>query len=308
MKKASEKYSIPFSSVREHCYGIRTSRIRGARGVLTPEEEAQLGDWLVRMAEAGHDLSPTALKMKVSEITMTRPTPFRNGIPGGGWMRGWRRRHPKLSLRTAGALETARARGLCEENIMSFYNNLETLYTLHKYPPQRLWNVDETGCQTGRNGGGVVIAKTGARRVQSLIPDQREWLLVLICINAVGLSIPSFYIFRGKRFRQNYIERCEPRATMAIQPWAWMTSYLFSAWISHFIELVRRFDVISSEQRYLLILDGHNSHISLDVVHEAKSVGLDLVTLPSHTSHALQPLDVCVFKPFKQYFREYRDF
>jgi hypothetical protein len=58
----------------------------------------------------------------------------------------------------------------------------------------------------------------------------------------------------------------------------------------------------------LLMLDGHNSHISLDVVHEAKSARLDLLTLPSHISHTLQPLDVCVFKPFKQYFRECRDF
>jgi hypothetical protein len=55
-------------------------------------------------------------------------------------------------------------------------------------------------------------------------------------------------------------------------------------------------------------LDGHNSHLTLEVVHEAKSIGLDLLTFPSHTSHALQSLDVVVFKPFKQYFREYRDF
>jgi hypothetical protein len=52
------------------------------------EEEAQLADWFIKMTEAGHRLSPTALKMKVSEITMTRPTPFRNGVPGDGWMCG----------------------------------------------------------------------------------------------------------------------------------------------------------------------------------------------------------------------------
>ena len=58
----------------------------------------------------------------------------------------------------------------------------------------------------------------------------------------------------------------------------------------------------------MFILDGHSSHITLEVVHEARSAGLDLLTLPSHTSHALQPLDVAVFKPFKQYFSEYRDY
>ena len=95
---------------------------------------------------------------------------------------------------------------------------------------------------------------------------------------------------------------------MAMQPRAWMTSYLFSAWISHFIASIRRHSVISPEHRHLLILDGHNSHVTLEVARLAKNVGLDLITLPSHTSHALQPLDVSVFKPFKQYFREYRDY
>ena len=94
---------------------------------------------------------------------------------------------------------------------------------------------------------------------------------------------------------------------MAMQPRTWMTSYLFSAWILHFLESVSRVGCISPEHRHLLILDGHNSDVTLEVAVEAKKVGLDMVTLPSHTSHALQPLDVAAFKPFKQRFREYRD-
>jgi hypothetical protein len=39
---------------------------------------------------------------------------------------------------------------------------------------------------------------------------------MLTCINAAGESIPNFYIFRGKRFRRNYIQFCEEGATMAM--------------------------------------------------------------------------------------------
>jgi hypothetical protein len=99
MKKASEQFHIPYSSFREHCYSMRKSRIRGAPSVLSKEEEQQLTDWLIAMVERGYGFSPTALKMKVSEITMSRDTPFCEGIPGGGWMRGWRCRHPELTLR-----------------------------------------------------------------------------------------------------------------------------------------------------------------------------------------------------------------
>jgi hypothetical protein len=123
-----------------------------------------------------------------------------------------------------------------------------------------------SGAQAGKNGGGIVIARTGACRVHSIVPDQREWLSVLVCINAAGFSIPSFYIFRGKRFGQNYIQYCEAGATMSMQPRAWMTSYLFGAWVSRFIELVQEIGSISPEHRHLLILDGHISHVSVEVV------------------------------------------
>jgi hypothetical protein len=126
-----------------------------------------------------------------------------------------------------------------------------------------------------------VIARRGACHVHSIVPDQREWLSVLVCINAAKLAISSFYIFCRKHFRENYIQRCELGATMSIQPRAWMTPYLFSAWISHFIENVQRLGGISLDRYHLLILNRHNSHVTLDVVHEAKTTGLDLVTLSS---------------------------
>lgn len=53
--------------------------------------------------------------------------------------------------------------------------------------------------------------------------------------------------------------------------------------ISHFIASVCHFSTISHNHRHLLLLDGHCSHVTLEVMHEAKDVGLDLVTLPSYT-------------------------
>jgi hypothetical protein len=69
---------------------------------------------------------PSALKMKVYEITKNRWTPFKDGIPGGGWMRWFKQRHLELTLRAAQGLESARAKVLqCLENVQSLYENLE---------------------------------------------------------------------------------------------------------------------------------------------------------------------------------------
>jgi hypothetical protein len=152
-----------------------------------------------------------------------------------------------------------------------------------------------------------VLAKKESRGVYSVIPDEKEWLSVLACVNAAGSSIPSFYIFRGLRFRRNYIKDCENGATMAMQQKTWMIGFLFFNWLDHFITHVQALYGVSTTNRHLLIVDGHNSHVTIEVVKKAAKAGIDMVSLPSHTSHALQPLDVSVFKPFKTAFRFYRD-
>ena len=74
---------------------------------------------------------------------------------------------------------------------------------------------------------------------------------------------------------------------MAKQPNAWMTRWLFQSWIFHFIACLKRDPGIDEDNRHLLILDGYNSHVTLKLVTMAMGVGLDIISLPSHTSHAL---------------------
>ena len=59
---------------------------------------------------------------------------------------------------------------------------------------------------------------------------------------------------------------------------------------------------IPPSQPVLLVLDGHGSHITIDVTEFAQSNNIHLLCLLSHTSHILQPLDVGVFKYLKSFF------
>ncbi|MCO5609724.1 hypothetical protein L7F22_063956 [Adiantum nelumboides] len=74
---------------------------------------------------------------------------------------------------------------------------------------------------------------------------------------------------------------------MAMQKEARMIGELFQAWLEHFKTAIM--DDMGLESRHLLILDGHGSHVSLEVVGKAHEAGIDIVTLPAHTSHKLQP-------------------
>jgi hypothetical protein len=54
------------------------------------------------------------------------------------------------------------------------------------------------------------------------------------------------------------------------------------------------------EKRRLLILDGHGSHLTARFIAFCLDAHIDLVCLPPHTSHILQPLDVSLFGPLKR--------
>ena len=94
---------------------------------------------------------------------------------------------------------------------------------------------------------------------------------------------------------------------MGMQKNAWMTGHLFEKWLDHFIEYLQKRGDISPSNRHLSILDKHNFHVTIEVIEKAWALGIDMISLPSHTSHALQPLDVSCFKSFKQAFKVCRD-
>ena len=52
----------------------------------------------------------------------------------------------------------------------------------------------------------------------------------------------------------------------------------------------------------MLFVDGHKSHLTLELIDLACKKDVILFCLPSHITHTLQPLDVAVFKSFKDQF------
>jgi hypothetical protein len=55
----------------------------------------------------------------------------------------------------------------------------------------------------------------------------------------------------------------------------------------------------------VLFLDGHTSHISIELLECAIENEVTLLKLPPHTSSFLQPCDVSVFKPLKTAWRKH---
>ena len=56
----------------------------------------------------------------------------------------------------------------------------------------------------------------------------------------------------------------------------------------------------TSGKPILLVLDGHGSHETSEIIRLAEANNIIILCLPPHTTHKLQPLDVGVFGPFQR--------
>ena len=81
----------------------------------------------------------------------------------------------------------------------------------------------------------------------------------------------------------------------------WINCEIFSEWMDHFIKYAKP----SLENKVLLILDGHKSHThNIPALQKASVAGVIMLSLPPHTSHQTQPLDLAFFKALKTYYSQ----
>jgi hypothetical protein len=72
----------------------------------------------------------------------------------------------------------------------------------------------------------------------------------------------------------------------------------FTEFLDHFIHHMKS----TKNKKVLLLMDNHESHVSIAAITKARENSIIMLTFPQHTSHKLQPLDRCVFGPFKNYY------
>ena len=121
-----------------------------------------------------------------------------------------------------------------------------------------------------------------------------------MAVSASGDYIPPMVIYKGKRDNPILHRNLPPSSVVSYSDTGYVNKDLFLQWIQHFNHNKRQ-----SHGKTLLILDGHGSHtLSLEVLKYASSNDIEMVSLPPHTSHYLQPLDKVHFKPLKDHFKE----
>lgn len=188
----------------------------------------------------------------------------------------------------------------------------ELLKPFESYDARLKWNVDETYMAPGSAKSKVVIEssaavnKVGIRRMESF----NEHLTLVICVSAAGEHmIPA--IITPRESVGEAMAMAFPEAAWMHQSNGWMDRGNFVLWATQrflpHVESIRA-AIRQPEAAALLVTDGHTSRESSVFLEAMARAHVDVVCLPAHSSHILQPLDLTVFGALKRQLHQRVDF
>ena len=240
-----------------------------------------------------------------------RCNPFKADTPGADWWQHFLRRWPELTERKPQHLSTSRARACSRESLDKWYEGVKVFFEstgfFRRGRPlydiaDRIWNCDETGFCLG-----VTTKKVLAKKGEKFVHDtaggsDRAYITVHCCGSASGTRLAPYILYKGVYLYKEWTIGGPAGALYGVSDSGWMETKNCLGWFKKgFLPAVRH---LLKTGPVVLFFDGHVSHLALDLLKEARSECVHLYTLPSNTTHVLQPLDVAVYGPVKTAWRK----
>ena len=208
-----------------------------------------------------------------------------------------------MSLRQLEPTSIARATGFNKTQVDRFYNLLKELIEQNEISPEKIFNVDESGMNTVQKPS-KIIAKKGLKQVGKLTSAEHGKTVTAICyIDSLGNFIPPLFIFPHKQMTPLLMNDAPLGAKGCVSISGWTDSDIFVEWLMHFQKATN----FNLKNQFILILDNHASHIYLPAINFARKNGIIILSIPPHTLHRLQPLDIPFFGPLKTFYGQEAD-
>lgn len=270
---------------------------------LTDLEESVIIQYILDLDSRGFPPRYDAVRDMANRLLAAR----RTDTVGEKWAYNFVKRQPELKSRFSRKYDYKRAQNEDPEVIRQWFELVRNTRAKYGILDDDVYNFDETGFMMGVISTGMVITASERRhRPKALQPGNRKWVTEIQGINAQGWAIPPFIIFAGQFHLSAWYSDDIPHDwVIALSENGWTTNELGFQWLQHFDKHTKS----RTKGSYrLLIIDGHESHHSLEFRDFCEANKIITLCMPSHSSHLLQPLDVGCFAPLKQaYGRQVED-
>ena len=220
---------------------------------------------------------------------------------GVKWVSNFTKRTPELKTCFARRYNYQRAKTEDPKILNAWFQQVNEAIQKYGIASSDIYNFDETGFAMGVITTAKVITRSSTPGKPFLLqPGNREWVTSIEYISSNGWALPPCIIFKGKVHMEAWYEdrKVPPDWRIEVSPNDWTTNEIGLRWLqSHFIPATAG----RSIGRYrLLILDGHDSHLTPRFDQICSENDIISICMPVHASHRLQPLDVAVFSPLKR--------
>ena len=179
------------------------------------------------------------------------------------------------------------------------------------YDPRLVINLDETGFGSSSNSRApkltVIVCKEEEDNVNYMVPRTDQHVTAIVAISAKGEMLKPALIHRNKTLAHD-AEKCFffKGAYYYQSKNAFVNKGIYEDYIKR--ELIPRISEVYAElpeeqQRAVLLVDGHTSHFSKELLAVLAEHNIAYLCMPSHSSHILQPLDRHFFAVVKKAFR-----
>lgn len=307
IRKAAQMYDVPYGTIQDRIrkrYPEKKVKL-GRKTIFTEAQEMDLASFVLKLANLYYGLTPKRIRQLVYDFAISNNIKHnfncQSKMCGKEWLYGFLRRHPQISLRRPEATSLNRVLAFNRTEVNTFYDNLEQVMEKHNFGPTRIFNVDETGI-SGVHKPCRVLAQKGRKQVGAITSGERGQTTTVVCsMSAAGQHVPPMFIFKRERMKEGLDRNGPVGAIYRCSSSGWITEDLFLEWLNHFANFAK----VSKENTALLVLDNHCTHSCLKSYTFCRDNGIVIVSLPPHTSHRLQPLDVTFFSSLKSaYYQE----
>ncbi|XP_061714882.1 uncharacterized protein LOC133523371 [Cydia pomonella] len=303
-RSVAEAFGMPESSLRKRLKrGEPATKLGRYETTFTEQIEEDFCNYLKLLDDMYFGLTAKRLRELAFEFAVANNIPHRfntdTKLAGKGWLRGFRSRHPEISLRQPTSTSIARAMAFNRPQVERFYINLMVLQDRYNFPPHRIFNMDETGFTTVPNKPSKVLSTKGKRSVSKISSAERGVNITAVnAMSASGVYVPPAFIFKRKRMKPELLDGAPAGSIGMISDSSYINSDLFLDWLSHFKDYTKP----TKENPVLLILDNHVSHCTIRAINFYRDNHIHVLTLPPHTSHKIQPLDCGFHTVLKKYY------